>query len=423
VPSIDPERLEDSPAVVNLLVNGGRPSGDALAATVVDLAARGHLDLEQVAPQRSVCRLSRHGPAPDGLEPHERRVLDLLTRRADGDGFVPTEALARGTETEAADWWDSFCSEVVDTGRTRQYFAERIGIVLFLVVTAGIALLALALGTVAAAIGTLAGLGMMLLLVGGGYFVGDLSELVVLDRAGRRSARYWRSIGEECSRAVSLHGASPGGVSTWGRRLAYATALGEAPAVSRALPLGPESPTSVWRRAAVRYPRHLPPGTGRHPAIAALIGGTVVAAATWILVVVLEPGRWHPSPPLGSDLASLLGWAEPFLAGVAAVALLLGAWELIAALLDLRGEPHTVGGVVVGRWIRVGRRVNPWGDLVPRHRYLAVDSGSGTMIRGWRVRSHLFDGVEEGDAVTVRVTPRLGYVSSLRRLGAAPERR
>ena len=47
-PSAEPRRPEDRPAVVSLLVHGGRPTADAFAATLFELAARDVLHVEEI---------------------------------------------------------------------------------------------------------------------------------------------------------------------------------------------------------------------------------------------------------------------------------------------------------------------------------------------------------------------------------------
>ena len=50
---------EEPPAVVDLVTNDWRVTPDAIPATLLDLAARGYLDLEQYRPGRTVCRVRR----------------------------------------------------------------------------------------------------------------------------------------------------------------------------------------------------------------------------------------------------------------------------------------------------------------------------------------------------------------------------
>ncbi len=95
-----PEGLDlgpEPPAVVNLLTGGWRLSQDATAATLIDLAARDIIGLEQHGPEaeHTVCRV--RDPKPARLTPYERRVFNRVITLADG-GVVPAAALVRGDE-------------------------------------------------------------------------------------------------------------------------------------------------------------------------------------------------------------------------------------------------------------------------------------------------------------------------------------
>jgi hypothetical protein len=71
---------EESPAVVDLLTNDWRVTPDAVPATLLDLAARGFVDLDQHGEGRTVCRVRR--AAGGGLASYERMVLDHVARLA-----------------------------------------------------------------------------------------------------------------------------------------------------------------------------------------------------------------------------------------------------------------------------------------------------------------------------------------------------
>jgi hypothetical protein len=114
--------------------------------------------------------------------------------------------------------------------------------------------------------------------------------------------------------------------------------------------------------------------------------------------------------PLRPEIADAPGDAEPIIVGVASVVLVLSLWELIAGLLDLSARATSLTGPVVARWVHQGRRVNPWSDLVPTRRYIAVDPGNSDVIRGWRVPEEEFWGVHRGDVVAVTVDRRLKHV-------------
>ena len=79
---------EEPPAVVDLLTNDWRVTPDAIPATLLDLAARDYVDLEQYGPGQTGCRVRR--TSGEGLETYERMVLDHVAGLA-VDGVVPVE--------------------------------------------------------------------------------------------------------------------------------------------------------------------------------------------------------------------------------------------------------------------------------------------------------------------------------------------
>src|SRR5207248_690675 len=95
----------ESPAVAGFLVNRWEVGREAVPATLLDLAARGAVAIDQIAPDRFVCRLK--AAVPDDLTPYERQVLDHVRGLASG-GVVPCEALTTGPEEQSKGWWGRF---------------------------------------------------------------------------------------------------------------------------------------------------------------------------------------------------------------------------------------------------------------------------------------------------------------------------
>jgi hypothetical protein len=113
----DPNRLDaESSAIVDLLTGGWNLCEEAAAATVLDLAARRVVAVEEIGPELSLVRLGR-GDTPD-LNPYEQPVLDHLRRLATSDGVVATGALAEGNR-HIGSWWKSFTHAVIEEARAR----------------------------------------------------------------------------------------------------------------------------------------------------------------------------------------------------------------------------------------------------------------------------------------------------------------
>jgi hypothetical protein len=113
-PTPGPPTLEpgpEPPAVASLLVCGARARPLAVAATVLDLGARGFVDLAWVGPSIVGCGAVR---VLDGtqLQPFERRVLERLQTHRNGDE-TPVSALLPAPRSLASQrWYRRFAREV-----------------------------------------------------------------------------------------------------------------------------------------------------------------------------------------------------------------------------------------------------------------------------------------------------------------------
>ena len=105
-----PGRAEDArprlepPAVASFLVHGFRVTDDAVPATLIDLAARNVVDIEERGPGVFYVRLRAPGDVP--LTAYERRVLDHLRQNA-------RDGAARTGRHQSARWRRGFVAEVV----------------------------------------------------------------------------------------------------------------------------------------------------------------------------------------------------------------------------------------------------------------------------------------------------------------------
>ena len=126
-PPVGPRTLDlgdEPPAVVNFLIHGFRVTDDAVPATLIDLAARNVVDIEQRGPGVFYVRLRSTGETP--LTAYERRVLEHLDRIA-VDGVVPADALTTGPQHESVRWRRGFVSAVVSDAQSRGLSREAIG--------------------------------------------------------------------------------------------------------------------------------------------------------------------------------------------------------------------------------------------------------------------------------------------------------
>src|SRR5262245_21641386 len=101
------ELRDDPPAVVNLLTHDWRRTASAAAATVLDLANRGVVEIVQISPERDVVQVHRDPRDVADLLPYERQVFDHLRRRS-VHGVVPAAALTTGPTSASDAWWARF---------------------------------------------------------------------------------------------------------------------------------------------------------------------------------------------------------------------------------------------------------------------------------------------------------------------------
>ena len=209
------------------------------------------------------------------------------------------------------------------------------------------------------------------------------------------AASRWLGVRAELAENPVFATHSPLEVELWDRLLAYGAALGVASGASRPLPMGVESDTEAWsahggrwRRVRISYPRRWPPGWGADPTVALLVGSAVAVGAGLILYV---------SGPSFLD-AGVFG-AVPFAA--ACIAVVLGAAVVVMAAGDWRAAVEVTGPIL---------RLRTFGDDKKLRYYVAVDDGESEAIRAWKVSRARYEGLEQGDVVTARLTRNLGCV-------------
>ncbi|HEX6421906.1 MAG TPA: hypothetical protein VFZ79_00395 [Acidimicrobiales bacterium] len=436
----------ETPAVVNLITTDWDLGHEAIPATLIDLAARRYVEIDLVGERTFVqVRANRADRPGDGLTRYEEMVLDHVRRLAGqtGDGRVPAEALTTGPDETAKRWWRHFRSAVVHDARDRGLSRPRwsSGVKAALVVAAVPVALAVALAAST--------------LpddpddpddspVGAALWSGVLSFAGLSGVAGSRSGERDTPEGREAAaRWLGLHDLleedplfaeqPPSAVAIWDHLLAHGTALGVAHGVVQALPLGAESEREAWssvgghwRVVRVRYPRRLPPGYGRHPAVVTLLGLLQLAVAVLVLgqvgdMAATARDTFDTGTVGGVDIQDDLGAELP--AGVdTGIGVALAVATAAAGALALRGGAMALVGLadlitgraeVEGRVLRRRERVTRDDDGRAKRYvvHLAVDDGSEDKIRAWRFRA-LVPG-RPGQTVRGRVSGRLRHVRDL----------
>jgi hypothetical protein len=371
----------EPPAVANFLVHGFRATRDAVPATLIDLAARRLVEIEEREPGAYICRLEQR--ADGDLRSYERRVLDLLRSRASGD-IVPAGALTTGPEEESKRWWKGFEKEVVADAQRRGLCVDLLDKRTFLWLS-GAAI------APAAVLGVLAG-GR----VGFGYwvvaflFLGWVMGLNTQRETpeGLAAASRWLGVRAKLADDEAFRSQAPIAVTLWERHLAYGAAFGLATAVVRALPMGTESAHHAWssyggqwRSVRIRYPYLIPLGWGLHPLVVVLRAGLALAPALVLWLVVPK---------------------ELVVVPVAVVA--AAGLVILWALVDLGSTKEVTGQVL---------RLRAYGSDDDKRHYVAVDDGTSATIRAWRVRPELYSPLRQYEVVTGTLTRNLRYVRAI----------
>jgi Predicted membrane protein (DUF2207) len=388
-PDVGPRTLDlgpEPPAVANFLVNGWRVTDEAVPATVVDLAARNIVDVEQRGVGVFYIRLR---PAPSApLAAYEQRVLDHLAKLAHDD-VVPADALTTGTEVESKRWRGRFANEVVADAQRRGLSRDALHTGVFTVLLVASAIpgaLVWALSELQAGFVVVVAAGAALGWIRSRHPQRETPE-------GLEAASRWLGVRAELAANEVFQTHSPLTVELWSRLLAYGAALGVAGGASSPLPMGTESDTNTWsayggrwRPVRITYPRLWPPGWGLSPFTGILAGlGAVVAGA--LVLYWLGPSF--------TDVG-LVGVAILL---VPSAAVVLGIALAIMAFADLGSTVEQTGPVL---------RLRTFGDDDRQRYYAAIDDGTSRTIRAFRVKPRHYDALTQGELVTVAVTKNLG---------------
>ena len=407
-PAADPHLGAESPALVDLLTGNWRLCEEAAAATVLDLAARRVVGVEEIGPELSLVRLGR-GEPPE-LNPYERLVYDHLVRLATQDRVVATGALAEGNR-HLKGWWKSFTHAVIEEARARGLSQRRWAPIHRTVLSVAAVVPGL-LVAFAFALAPSTDDDSLFGSLGAGFVVGAMLVAVAEKCNGERAtarglevAGRWLGLREQL--AAGRFAEQPAAaVTIWGRPLAYAATLGLAPRAVVSLPIA--SPADdrrawsdfggMWHVVDVRYRGGGPLGFlfwGRSTWSA--FGMTFFAGFAAFMVsffVLLLSGVVLGVGP--DDTVAAARW----------IALAVAVVPLAMALLDLVSR-RTVQGQVV-RKRRYARRSS--GEQTKYRHWIAIDEGTSREVRALGIDEDDWQRLHEGDVVSARVGPRLGYI-------------
>lgn len=210
------------PAVVGVVVGQGRPSGRAVAATVLGLADRGVIELQEAGEQVRI----DVPPDATGATRTDELVLAGLRARADAEGNVHGPPIWPGE----IDWWRDYAhdarSRAIDAGlvETRIPF---VGLMLVSIFTAtGLAILFFWY--------IVSFIGFILLANGLPHLIARASGYR-LSPGGVAERGRWIAFGRYIRAHKSLRDVGPAGVAMWGPNLVYGVLVGEGDKAARVL--------------------------------------------------------------------------------------------------------------------------------------------------------------------------------------------
>jgi hypothetical protein len=436
LPDPGPETMDvgpEPPAVANFLVNRCEVTTSALSATLVDLAARGHVALEDIGGGQQLVRLRRQ--SPDTTNAYEAEILALVRKHASND-TVPAAELSLGYGDTADRWWNNFQRAVVDHARelglVRRRFSHAQSVVLAATLAVPFVLAGIGFEVYGTATRAAHKTGKGGIDTGGGMVLAAalwITLLVIGARvlrgwrdtpAGVAATARWLGVRNFLRRDEAFRETPPAGVVLWKRLLSYGVALGAAHGTDAALPIGPTrnnegwSPyRGLWRQVRITYPKRF--GYGDPPPRAAAVSLLVLAGSAVAGVVVARtfvPGLLDTIDRMtrGNGASDL-----PILAALSAILVLPVAYvskQVVRSVVMLQraiadfGRHETFDGYVVRvPWHYVsdndgGGRWQPAG-------YTAVDDGRGDEVHALRYYN---PNVREGQTVRVTLTPRMRHV-------------
>ena len=279
------EPPDDPPAHVILLRNWGTVTPQVLSATIVDLAQRGHLTIEEVRTDRRILPDKvdwqfTHTRTDDPVLPFERKILDRLFAAGPVTTQSEFEAWCKRHRTNADRWWDSVKRRCGESFSTRGYVEGGKGSVFAANIIA--AVVVDVIGGIALVNGQLLGI---VALVSGSL---QLVATVLLRRrtiAGRQRLAEWEAFERFLRDFSQLEEAPVGHLILWERYLVYAVALGVTAGVARAL-AAKIPPEVAQQQGFASWYHGSHGGTGALDSIGSLadfsssFGPTIVAAAT-----------------------------------------------------------------------------------------------------------------------------------------------
>jgi uncharacterized membrane protein len=229
------EPPDDPPAFVIMLRTWGTVTPQVLSATIVDLAQRGYLTIEELRADRRILpdkvdweftQVERD----DDLRPFERAVLGRLFANSRVITQSEFERWCQSHRTSADRWWDGVREKARREFKDRTYIEGGKGLVYALNALAALGVIMVGVAGVANLVLT----GMAVIVSG----IVQVAATILLRRrtpAGRQRLEEWEAVERFLRDFSQLEDAPVGHLVLWERYLVYAVALGVTAQVARAL--------------------------------------------------------------------------------------------------------------------------------------------------------------------------------------------
>jgi hypothetical protein len=218
------ELRDEPPAIVNLLVHELELDADALAATLLDLAARGHLEIVELSERENVVLVKARDRA--GLTTYDLLVLGVVERAAAGQPHATVAAIGQALGPGSATQWFAFKRQVdldaQQRGLVRKAptsYGVKALTVLCLLPTAGVAV------AVPFAAAILTPIVFIALLLGGIILLVRGRHTILTDK-GVEAGAHWLGVRQFVADYGSFADLPPAAVAVWDRFLAYGAAMG-----------------------------------------------------------------------------------------------------------------------------------------------------------------------------------------------------
>jgi len=233
-----------SPAEMSVLYSGRTVSAEDLTATILDLARRGFLTIEEI--ERETKRLLRTRTTTDyvirrtekpldGLTAHERELVDFLFQRVDREqgevGFSDLERFAKTNKRTFAEFWKTWQEKAKQEAEKHDFFDHSVGPMKTRYVIGGMLLFALGIGGVFL---EWIIIGVALIATGVLLFIGSLS-IGRRSHQGSEDMARWRAFRRFLLHFSNMDKNEIPSLILWEHYLVYAVSLGIAKEVIKQL--------------------------------------------------------------------------------------------------------------------------------------------------------------------------------------------